>query len=181
MLAFLKEYVRPSLPLPLVIALAIGVLWLWSRRESRAPRVYLLLLTCCYALAATPLGASLFLRPLAPALTRIDTRDAAGGADTIVLLGAGIGTATVGGQSVGVPTASSLLRALEAARVFKAIDARLLIASGGMPRPDRQTMSESAVLRSLVVDAGVPARAVIEESASTTTAEQATLVRRMLR
>ncbi len=134
MLEFLKEYSRPSLPLPLVVALGIGIAWLWWCRSSRAPRAYLTFVVACYAFAAIPLGAALIARPLS-APQRIESRQAAGGADTIVLLGGGIGTATVGDRTVGVPTASSLLRALEAARVFRVIGARLLIASGGTPRP----------------------------------------------
>lgn len=177
---FLKDYGHLGAPLTLVVALAIGVLWLWMRRASAAPRVYLALVTAGYAFAATPLGASFFVRSVAPTIVRIDSRGDAGGADTIVLLGGGIGTVTVGGQTVGVPTASSLMRALEAARVFKAIDARLLIASGGTPRPSRQSMSESALLRRLVVEAGVPPDRVLEEPRSTTTAEQATMVRELL-
>ena len=181
MLEFLKDYSRPSLPLPMTIALAIGVAWLWWRGSARAPRMYLTLIAVCYALAAMPVGVSVLGWPLAAGAQRIDSRQAAAGADTVVLLGGGVGSATVGGRTAGVPTASSLLRALEAARVFHAIGARLLVASGGTPRPERQAMSESAVLRRLVVDAGVPSTAVIEESRSTTTAGQAAFVRDLLR
>jgi uncharacterized SAM-binding protein YcdF (DUF218 family) len=41
-------------------------------------------------------------------------------------------------------------------------------------------MSESALLRRLVVEAGVPADRVLEEARSTTTAEQAAMVRELL-
>lgn len=180
MLEFLKAYSRPSLPLPMAVALAIGAIWLWRRGASRAPRVYVALVASCYALAAMPLGASLLAWPLVRTASRIESRQDAGGADTIVLLGGGVATATVGGRTAGVPTASSLLRALEAARVFNVIGARLLIASGGTPRPDRQAMSESAVLRRIVVEAGVPPGDVIEESRSTTTAGQAAFVRELI-
>jgi uncharacterized SAM-binding protein YcdF (DUF218 family) len=177
---FLKDYGHLGSPLTIVVAFGVGVAWLWVRRASAAPRVYLTLLTAGYGLAATPIGADLFVRLEAPAIMRVDSRSAAAGARTIVLLGGGAATVTVGGQTAGVPTASSLLRALEAARVFKAIDADLLVASGGTPRPSRQSMPESVLLRRLVVEAGVPADRVLEESQSTTTAEQALLVRDLL-
>ena len=177
---FIKDHGRLDSPLPIVVALVVGAVWLWWRRASVLPRVYVALLAAGYWFVATPFGANLLLRPVAPAFVRIETRDAAGGRDTVVLLGGGIATATVGGETAGVPTAASLLRALESARVFKIIGARLLIASGGMPRPARATMSESALLRRLVIEAGVPADRVVEESRSTTTAEQARDVRDVL-
>ena len=178
---FIKDYARLGSPLTLAVALAIGAAWLWRRGGSTAARVYIALLAAGYWFVATPVGAAVVMWPLVPRFVRIDTREAAQGADTIVLLGGGIATVTVGGYSAGVPTAASLLRSLEAARLFKAIGAIRVIASGGNPRPERQTMSESALLRRLLVDAGVPDDRVIDESESTTTAEQATLVRDLLR
>jgi len=177
---FFKDHAHLSSPVPIVVALGLGAVWLWCRRSSTLPRVYIALLAAGYWFVTTPLGANLLVRPVAPTIARVDSRADAAGVDTIVLLGGGIATVSVGGQTVGVPTASSLLRALEAARVFKAIDARLLVASGGSPRPARATMAESALLRRLVVEAGVPRDRVIEEATSTTTAEQARFVRDLL-
>lgn len=177
---FIKDYARLGSPLTLAVALVIGAIWVW-RRRSTAARVYLALLAAGYWFVATPVGAALFMRPLAPHLVRVETREAARGADTIVLLGGGIATVTISGRSAAVPTAASLLRSLEAARVFKAIDASRVIASGGNARPKRQTMAESTLLRRLLVDAGVPDARIIDESSSTTTAEQAAFVRELLR
>ena len=177
----LKEYGHPASPAVIVLALVVAALWLWRSSGSIAARVYVALLAAGYWLMATPVGATLMVSPLAPALARVDSRDDAMGADTIVLLGGGAATATVAGHTVAVPTATTLLRSLEAARVFRVAQGRLLIASGGRPRPERQLIAESALMRKIVVEAGVPEDRVVEESRSTTTAEQAVLVRDALR
>ena len=156
-------------------------MWLWRRGQSRPPRVYIAALAIAYWLAAAPVGAALLNANLTRGLERIMTRDQAAGADTVVLLGGGIATVTVGGETAGVPTASSLLRSLDAARVFKAIGARLLVVSGGNPYPDRQAMPESVLLHRFVVDAGVPPDRVLDESTSETTREQARSVDALLR
>jgi uncharacterized SAM-binding protein YcdF (DUF218 family) len=100
----------------------------------------------------------------------------AAGADAVVVLGGGAGTAQVGAEIGGTLTAASLLRALEAARVFKAIGARVLVASGGIPRPDRQLRPESEMIRDVLVRAGIPREAIVEDSVSRTTYEQAMLI-----
>ena len=165
----------------MALALAIGALWMWRRRSSRAPRAYFAVLAIAYWLAATPVGAALLNANLTRGLGRILTRDEAGGADTVVLLGGGIATVTVGGQTAGMPTTSSLLRALDAARVFKAIGGRLLVVSGGNVHPDRQSMPESLLLHRFVVEAGVPSDRILDESSSETTVDQARCVDALLR
>jgi uncharacterized SAM-binding protein YcdF (DUF218 family) len=103
------------------------------------------------------------------------------GADTVVILGGGAATAWVGGEVGGTLTGSSLLRALEGARVFKAIGARLVIASGGIPRPDLQLRPESEMLRDALMRTGIASSAIVEESMSRTTHEQSLLIGPILR
>jgi uncharacterized SAM-binding protein YcdF (DUF218 family) len=99
----------------------------------------------------------------------------------VVILGGGASTARVGSEVGGTLTATSLLRGLEGARVFKAIGARLVIVSGGIPRPDLQLRPESELLRDVVAQTGIAPGAIVEESASRTTHEQALLVGPVLR
>jgi uncharacterized SAM-binding protein YcdF (DUF218 family) len=167
--------------LPLAIALAIGAIWLWRRRSSLPLRAYIATLAIAYWVAATPVGAGLLNANLTRGLGRIVTREEAAGADTVVLLGGGIGTVTVAGRTAGVPTSSSLIRSLDAARVFKAIGAHLLVVSGGNVRPDRQAMPESVVLHRFVIEAGVPPDRILDESSSVSTLEQARCVDALLR
>jgi uncharacterized SAM-binding protein YcdF (DUF218 family) len=180
-LDFIKEQLHLSSPLGLFLVLAVGVAWLWLRPASRAPRRYLLALVIGYWFLTTPAGASLLVGVLSHGIPRVMTREDARGADTVVVLGGGVATAAVGDEIGGTLTGSSLLRALEAARVFKLIGGRLLIASAGIPRPDLQLRPESEMLRDALVKTGVAPGAIVEESASRTTREQALAVGPMLR
>jgi uncharacterized SAM-binding protein YcdF (DUF218 family) len=113
-------------------------------------------------------------------LRPIQTREDARGADIVVVLSGGGYVYREAGRQLGVPTRGTILRALEGARVFRAIGARQVVASGGRVHPDIDLQPESQVLRDFIIKAGVPAERVVEESESRTTAEQARFVARML-
>jgi uncharacterized SAM-binding protein YcdF (DUF218 family) len=70
---------------------------------------------------------------------------------------------------------------MEAARVFKAIGARQVIASAGTPDRSQLLQPESVALTAALMAAGVPETAIVQESASKTTRDQALLVAPMLR
>ena len=178
---FLKEYLHPSSPFTILIVLSFGVAWLFLRPSSRWPRRFLLAVLVGYWFIATHTGASLLVAGLGRGYTALGTREEARGAKAVVVLGGGAATYSGGGQVVGVLTTPSILRALEGARVAKLIDARLVVASGGEPRPDLQLKPESEMLSAVLVAAGVPADRVIEESSSKTTRDQARLIPAMLR
>ena len=180
-LDFIKEQLHLSSPLGMFAVLAIGVVWLWRRPASRGPRRYLAAVVLGYWFVTTPLGATLLVEGLGHGLTRVTTRDDARGADAVVVLGGGAMTAEVGGSVGGALPMSSMLRALEGARVFKLIGARVLVASGGIPRPDRQRRPESELLREAMAKAGVAPGAIVEESQSKTTRDQARLIGPVLR
>jgi uncharacterized SAM-binding protein YcdF (DUF218 family) len=178
---FIKQQLHLSSPLSLCALLAIGVVWLWRRRASRAPRLYVTGLLLAYWFVATPVGANLLVGGLSGGLTRINARDDGRGADAVVVLGGGAYTAAVGDEVAGTLPMGSLLRALEGARVFKLIGARVLIASGGIPRPDLLLRPESDMLRDVLMKAGIAPGAIVEESRSKNTREQALLVGPLLR
>jgi uncharacterized SAM-binding protein YcdF (DUF218 family) len=180
-LAFIKQYVRISSPLALVLLLVVGVVWLWRRPESRWPLRYWAAVALGYWFVTTPVGAGLLVGGLSQGLTSVATKADARGADGVVVLGGGVMTGSVGGEVAGTLTGSSLLRALEGARVFKLIGARILIVSGGIPRPDRQFRPESEMLRELMLKVGIAPGAVVEESESKNTHDQAVLIAPILR
>jgi uncharacterized SAM-binding protein YcdF (DUF218 family) len=176
-----KEHLHLSSPMSLVILLAVGAIWLWWRPASRGPRWYFACIALGYWLVTTPLGAGPLVHGLSRGLPRITTRDQARGADAVVVLGGGASTAIVGGEVGGTLSTVGLIRALEGVRVFKLIGARVLLVSGGNPRPDRQVQPESALLRDVVLKAGIPPSSIVEESQSRNTREQAALVGPILR
>jgi len=124
-----------------------------------------------YWLLATWTGATLLTFAVAHGLTQLPDRESAGGADTVVVLGGGAATFGQSGAVIGLLTSGSVLRALEAARVYKAIGARLVIVSGGIPTPGFQLAPESALLRAALIDAGVPADRIVQDPEARTTRE----------
>lgn len=180
-LEFVKDQCHLSSPLPLLVVFAIGVAWLWRRPQSKWLRASAVAVMVGYWLVTTTLGARMLTFALSHEMPRIMTRDEGRGAQAVVVLGGGAVTARVGTETGGALTGSSLLRALEAARVREIIGAPIVIASGGTPRPDRDVRPESEILRDTLVQAGVAPSAILEESQSKTTREQALAVASLLR
>jgi len=178
---FIKEYLRPSAPLAVILPFVLGVAWLWWRPSSRGARRYLLAVVLGYWLATTPILPGLLVASLSRELRQVQTRDEALGADVVVVLGGGASTYRAGGVVLGRLTTPSIMSALEGARVSKAIRARLVIASGGEPWPEIHLRPESEMLRDALIQAGVPAGDIIQESSSRTTRDQARLVEPLLR
>jgi uncharacterized SAM-binding protein YcdF (DUF218 family) len=127
-------------------------------------------------LFSTPLGAGGLLAGLDHGLAPLATREAAEGAGAVVVLGGGASTVTAAGKTLGSLTLDSEMRVLEAARVYRLIDANLVVASAGIPYPALQSIPESELLRAALVQAGVPEAAIVQESESRTTRDQARLV-----
>lgn len=177
---FAKQALGPASPLTIFLILATGVVVLYARPASRLARWFFTAALVGFWLLTTPVGAGLLAAGLSHGLTQIQTAEQAGGADAVVVLSAGAITVRAGGHVVGTLTRPALLRVLEAARVSKLIDARLVVASGGTSRPDL-LLPESRMLRDALIDAGVPPERIVEESVSRTTREQAEQVPPVLR
>jgi uncharacterized SAM-binding protein YcdF (DUF218 family) len=98
--------------------------------------------------------------------------------DAIVVLGGGIGAAVA-------PDALPILqqgasRYWYAARLFHAGKAPVVVAVGGNARGGEVSARESVAIAQFLVDLGVPPRSIVQESQSSTTAENALMVRPIL-
>jgi len=180
-LDFLKQHLHPSSPFTILLVMGVGVAGLYLRPSSRWPRRYLLAAVAGYWFIATSTGAALLVAGLGRGYGALHSRQEARGAEAVVVLGGGAGTISGGGHVVGVLAPQSILRALEGARVAKLIGAKLVVASGGVPRPDLQLKPESEMIAAILVAAGVPAERVVQESSSKTTLDQARIVPGLLR
>src|SRR5262245_25909629 len=180
-LDFLKQHLHPSSPFTIVLVMSVGVVGLFVRPSSRWPRRYLLTVVAGFWFIASSTGAAVLVAGLGRGFGALHSREEARGAEAVVVLGGGAGTMSGGGHVVGVLAPQSILRALEGARVAKLIGAKLVVASGGIPRPDLQLKPESEMIADILVAAGVPADRVLQESSSKTTRDQARIIPGMLR
>jgi uncharacterized SAM-binding protein YcdF (DUF218 family) len=176
----LKDYLRFGSPLTLVVAMAIALIWLFRRPQQAAPRRLLAAVLIGYWALTTRVGAELLAAGIIGHVSRIESPDAARGADTVVVLSAGSMTYAAADLQLDVLEPDTVLRVLEAARVAKLISARLVIASGGRPRPALELRPDSAPMADALAASGVRFDRILQESQSTTTHEQAQLIRGML-
>jgi uncharacterized SAM-binding protein YcdF (DUF218 family) len=180
-LDFLKDYARPTSPLLIVTLCGAAALWSWARPQSPRPRRLLLAVVGLFWFLSCPLGARLLIWTLDDGYRQVRGRDDAQGAEAVVVLGGGAATFSVGGVTHGQLSSNSVLRALEAVKVYQALGARLVVASAGRPNPDRLLEPESEMLRRVMVGAGVPADRILLETRSTNTREQAVELGPLLR
>jgi uncharacterized SAM-binding protein YcdF (DUF218 family) len=150
------------------------------RPSSVRARRFLTALVLGYWLLSTRTLPAVLVALLSAGFAPLQTAQAAHGADVIVVLSGGAESYREAGVTEGVPLRSTVLRALEAARLFRVIGARRIIASGGAVDPAIHLMPESVMVRNALVDAGVPADRIIQESSSRSTREQVRGVKALL-
>jgi uncharacterized SAM-binding protein YcdF (DUF218 family) len=180
-LEFVKSQCHLSAPFPLAVLLAVAAVWAWRRPGSLGARRYVAAVAAGYWFVTTPIGAAVLVSGLSYGVTRVMTREDAKNAPAVVLLGGGAFTVKVDSEVASVPTASTLIRTLEAVRVFRISGAQLLVASGGIAQPERQARPESEIMRELLVRSGVAPAAIVEDAQSRTTRQQAQVVTSLLR
>ena len=140
-----------------MIVLAIVVVW-WRRRPgSRRPWYLLTAVLVVFYVMATPIGANLLVYSLSAGMKPMQTRDEARGADTVVILSGGVESIRTGGVVLTQLSTASMLRVLEAARVYKLIGARLAIVSGGIADTRLELEPEAQHMADALIAAGVPA------------------------
>src|SRR5436309_825193 len=179
--AFLKFALRPASVSFILIALLLGVLLTFSRRLWRVAPFYWLLLLVGYASLATPSVSEWLAETTSGGYARLERAADAHGARTIVVLGAGSRTFRHGALAIDMPFGSTVLRTMEAARLYQLLGSPNVILSGGITdrdTPDARPESES--MRAVIVRLGVPLERLTLESTSTNTVTEADAVRALL-
>ena len=175
-----KNELRPGSPLVVFAFAAFATAWIVVRPASRAARRFAIALVVLYWLLTTRAGPAVLMAALSDGSPPVRTAHAAAGVDTIVVLGGGGASLRSEGVVIGVPSRGTVLRALEGAAVYRAIGAKRIVASGGAVVPGLDLTPESAMIRTVLLSAGVSADRIVEESASRSTREQARAVKRLL-
>lgn len=165
----------------LLLGLTIGLaLFLRQGRTRRWGVGWLTALAVAYWILALPWTASSLESLLDSGAVPLTEATAPDGPAVIIVLGGGSETYRAGGSASSVPSETSALRALEAARVYRLLDDALVIASGGPGGESGKGEAESSVLRTILEAQGVPGELIREEPFSTTTREEALQLAEML-
>ena len=165
--------------LPLVVALAIGVLLLYLRRTALWGRRWLTAVVIGYWAMATPIGSWLIAAPIAHGQRRVEAAADAAGAQAVVVLGGGIVSYMSDGLALN-DLVSSALRVIEGVRVYRLLGDPLLVVSGGNTPHVDPPQPEGEAMRRGAIGLGVPPSRVLSDNASMTTFEQAQTLGREL-
>ena len=162
---------------PVTLGLTLLVVALLRvRLHRKRPLLVLTLVTVFLVVACHPFTAWLLLRgleqPYPPATL------SAGQGEPIVVLGGGLRRGPDG--RVGLAD-DSQTRVLCAAEIYRLGGRPLIIVTGGQPSAKPEMPAVAAVMRDALVSMGVPAGAVVTETASRTTHENAVLTGPLLR
>lgn len=177
----IETFLPGSLPF-LLLGLATSVVLLFRPgAAARKGRWLVVALLLTYWLLATPLVSDAMVAILRDGYGPLSDPRAIRGTDTIVVLGGGTETFEVDAAKADRLSAASLLRAMEAARVYRMMDNAWLIVSGGIGDQRVETSPESLAIRDQLVLLGVPEARIVLESASRNTREQAVALAGLLR
>ena len=174
-----KSYLVPGSPWFLIAGVGVALLLLSSQRTLGWGRRWLAVLFALYVALSMPLVSGWLHRSLAgvgPITDVSQARDAS----TIVLLGNGVVTVGPAATAIHLPGVGTALNVSEAARLYRLLGRRHIVASGGMPPGGAGKRPESEVMRDYLARLGVAGEDIELESASTNTTQQADRVTALL-
>jgi uncharacterized SAM-binding protein YcdF (DUF218 family) len=179
MMALLKDSLPGSIPF-LLGSFLMGLILLQWQHTRRWGKHWLWGLFLLYLGFSLPAVSRLLAAPLAMGFTPVQTVAGALGAQAIVVLDSSTRRYGSDGGRLELVDDSSALRALEAARVYRLLDAPLVIVSGGNIVQEMNWAPEASTLRDTLVTLGVPSKNIILDSDSQNTRAHATNVSRFL-
>lgn len=158
----------------IVVALFLGVFWLWMRPRSKAPRRFLAAIAIVYGLAAI-YGVDYWIgRVLATGYRPFVAADVSRGPVAIVVMGSGSFTARDWDHNeYSMPDKAAASRVLEAVRVYHLVNPDLVISSGGKIHPDDPWIATAEAMRDALLQLGVPASRIALQTKSRNTYEEA--------
>jgi uncharacterized SAM-binding protein YcdF (DUF218 family) len=158
----------------IVVAVLLGVLWLWMRPLSRGPRRFLAAVAIGYGLAAI-YGVDYWIgRVLVAGYHPFVATDVSAGPVAVVVMGSGSFTARDwDGNAYSMPDRGAASRVLEAVRVYHLVNPDVVISSGGKVHPDDPWIATAEAMRDALLQLGVPASRIALQTKSRNTFEEA--------
>jgi len=164
-----------------LVTLVAGVVWLFAKPHSRAPRVFLALIAVGYTAASIYSVPHLVERWISAPYHPLTQADVPAGHSVVVLLGSGsYRRQDWSGESISVLDPIGAERTLEAARVYRLVKADYVISSGGVVGSEQFEGPSGVTMQNALVQLGVPPDRIIVERESTNTRTEALQVKEML-
>lgn len=162
--------------------LVVAAIWAIASRGSSASRRFLALCAVSYWLAGTYVVPDSVRSLLARGYSPLTRADVPAGRTGIVLLGSGAYQFRdwSDGQFAIVDRIAAA-RLLEAARVFRLVDAEYIISSGGLIEPTARNRESGIAMADELTRLDIPKDRILIESESKTTRHEAVLVKELLR
>lgn len=180
MIQLIKASLPGSIPF-LIAAFAVGIALVWKPKTNRFGRRWLTCLFLIYTVFSIPAAARWVAQPLVWGFHPLESKEDALNAQAIVVLDGGTGRYRNQAHQIEIPLDTSVLRALEAIRVYRLLENPLVLVSGGAESQDRSFSPEASVLREQIISGGVPADRIVLDSHSINTRAHAVNLVRMLK
>lgn len=164
-----------------IVSLAAAAVWLALSRGSVASRRFLLLVALLYWIAGAYVVPDTIRAWMASPYHPLQRGDVPAGRVGVVLLGSGSAQFRDWSENklaVVDPIAAS--RVLEAARVFRLLDADYIISSGGLITQTERLRPSGITMAETLQRLGVPHDRILIEAQSKTTRDEAVIVKGML-
>src|SRR5258707_6996805 len=160
-LSILKRLCVPGSLTFFLCALALGTLLLYRKKDNgRVGRRAIAGVLVLYWMWSTPVLAVPLIKLLTPNYPPVQSQPQAGGANAIVVLGAGMEVYRSRGDMFEVSSREDALRVMEAARVYHVLDTPWVIVTGGLGT-NRHT--EGARMAGELEMLGVPSNRIVKE------------------
>ena len=173
-----KSVLIPGSASLLIIGVVVGTALLYRRADrGRAGRVVLTVVALFYWISSTPLTLVFLMNVLTPDCSGLKTPAQAAGADGIVVLSAGLEVYRSRGDVYEVSDREDALRVMEAARVYRLLNAPWVIVTGGGGAIHTLSEHMSAELAAM----HVPPDRIVEEARARDTRGHALFVPLLLR
>lgn len=164
-----------------ISVLLVGAVWAAVSRGSRASRRFLIGAALLYWAASAYIVPETAKRLLVSGYAPLTRADVPPGHTAVVLLGSGsFQFRDWSGNHFSTVDRIGASRLLEAARVFRLLDADYILSSGGLIRPDARTSPAGATMAEALERLGIPANRILIDTEARTTQHQANIIKGML-
>jgi uncharacterized SAM-binding protein YcdF (DUF218 family) len=164
-----------------ITVILAAILWWVARPHSRLARRLALAVAVLYLFGSIYGVSYAVSRLLVIGFHPLEAADVPAGPAAVVVMGSGSYTIhDWSGRDYSAADPSAASRALEAARVFKLIDAAWVICSGGKLRPDDVDIATGVATSEVLKELGVPAERIVIDTTARNTHEESEVVKAML-